>query len=457
MGELNLKNISVLVVEDDPISRMSLVNALQTKNINVTSCSSSIQAKKIIQQERMDLAFIDLNLEDDLAGLGLIELCNARMIYVVVVSGVEEDHIIDKSYDYGCKDFLLKPFSPDSLNLVLKRYTYSLESKFVEKIIFEQFITNDKLFLSKIKSVINSSLSGGTILIQGETGTGKTKLAKLIHKITLGDAAPFVHLNCSELSENLQESELFGHIKGAFSGATSNKWGKLKLADGGTLFLDELGSMPTSLQQKLLNAIEEKSFFPVGSDQIVYSNFKIISATSDNLQLNIKEGIFREDLYYRLEGHNFILAPLRERKKDLRYLVKHFLSTGMRRVTISEDVSQAFENYRWPGNIRELKKLISILQMSHTGKVTIDDLPIHILNTGKTDDFMTDGLNQKALDLISEIGLKKYLKQVENEIVQHCLKKNNFMVRKTISELKLSNNSYYKISSNKVENEARNE
>jgi transcriptional regulator with PAS, ATPase and Fis domain len=266
-------------------------------------------------------------------------------------------------------------------------------------------------------------------------------LAKFIHELSSnGSKQPFIHLNCSEISESLLESELFGHEKGAFTGAIKNKKGMLELADGGILFLDEIATMPMTLQKKLLKAIEEKAFYPVGSEALVTSRFRLISATCENLQDKILKGEFRSDLYFRIEGFNVHLKALRERTDDLADLVKSFQKKSERRFIFEPEAKEMFRTYAWPGNIRELAKVMDILQLKENGKVTTLDLKKLFAETKQV-----EALN---IDEVKEMGLNSYVEKMEMAIVSATLKKNKDKVRKTLTDLKLSNNAFYRILEN---------
>lgn len=280
------------------------------------------------------------------------------------------------------------------------------------------------------------------LLITGESGVGKTYLAKFIHSLT-NERAPFIHLNCAEISESLIESELFGHKKGAFTGAHQDKLGLLELAHGGILFLDEIATLPMNLQSKLLKAIEEKSFFPLGSEKSVYSDFRLISATCENLRQKIERAQFRLDLFYRLEGFNVELKPLRKRKNDLWSLVDFFLQKGERKIVFEKEAKERMEVYAWPGNLRELERVVEILQAKAAGVVKLSDLEKQLVSIEPKISAV-----EYRDEIITSIGLKAYLEKIEIEIVLSTLAKNNDHVRKTLSDLKLSNNAYYRILEN---------
>jgi len=267
-------------------------------------------------------------------------------------------------------------------------------------------------------------------------------LAKLIHELS-GDHLPFVEINCSEFSESLLESELFGHEKGAFTGALRNKKGLLELANGGILFLDEVATMSSGLQKKLLKAIEEKEFYSVGSERKIKSNFRLISATCENLAEKITNGDFRQDMYFRIKGFQINLLPLRERQSDIEPLLKHFIKTADRKIVFTEEALNLLTNYNWPGNIRELQKLVTILSLNNKGIIEAKDL-----NSMLIFEATVDQAHKINLEEIKKWGLNSFIEKMEMEIFEIVSKENNEKVRKTLSDLKISNNAYYRILNN---------
>ena len=433
------KKLNILLVEDDLLSRLSLKSRLENHAV-VVEAVTSLEAISFAEALDFDLAFVDLDLEAELVGLNVVRALKNKNIHTIVLSGREDDSVIEEAYTLGCHDFLSKPFTKGSIEAVLNKFK---NSKFnLTKRLQEILLTDDESLSSQIKIIEQALYGDHPILITGETGTGKTFLAKFIHELA-GEKTPFVHLNCSEVSESLIESELFGHEKGSFTGALKVKKGLLELADGGILFLDEVATLTLPVQKKLLKAIEEKTFYPVGSEKSVTSNFRLVSATCENLKAKVKNGEFREDFLYRLEGFNVYLKSLRERQGDLNNLINFFLKKNKRRIVLTAETRQELLSYNWPGNIRELQKVIEILRSSEKGIIEKSDLA-EILRKSEV------AKEIEAIDFskVKNMGLSAYLEMIESHILEQVLNENNDKVRKTMADLKLSNNAFYRIVTN---------
>ena len=449
---MSKKILNFLVLEDDDLARLNLVTLLKDHGL-VREATNSKDAINLLNSEKFDIAWIDLDLEEDLIGLSVIPIATRNRAYSVVLSGREEDEYIEEAYEKGCEDYLSKPFDKESLNLVLRKYKLLKNENKLRNFFSKKYVTQNEEFISELQILKEVVASDRPVFIKGPTGTGKTLISKLIHELLFDNMDKFIHLNCSEIPENLLESELFGYKKGAFSGADKDKKGKLELADGGSLFLDEIATMPMLLQKKLLKAIDEKTFYPLGSEKEVKSNFRLMSATCENLEGMVKDGLFREDLYYRIEGFNITLPALNERRGDLPLLLKHFLGKGKRRVVLSKDVKEVLENYEWPGNIRELRKVIEVLQAKSHGVINLSDLPGHIHSIDKTEQShitqvqrKREGvLTQEQLEFIRHNGLKVFIDKVEEDSVRTLFKENDDKVRQTLGILKVSNSSFYRI------------
>lgn len=447
---MNSKALSLLIIEDDLLSRIGLAGRLKNYG-HVAQASSEKEAILLMELDSYDLAFVDLDLERELAGLQLISLLKARGTYVVVLSGREEDKVISAAYEQGAGDFLSKPFTKESIELIIKKFNLLKNNNSNLLRLQQFFMTQNYEVIEQLKIIEQAVSSALPVLITGETGTGKTMLAKYIHELDDSEK-PFIHLNCSEISESLIESELFGHEKGSFTGAHKTKKGLLELANGGTLFLDEIATLSLNVQKKLLKAIEEKVFYPVGSEKTVCSSFRLISATCEDLKLKQSRGEFRQDFLFRIEGHNIQLRSLRNRREDIIPIAQIFLKKGPRKIVLSEAVKQQFLNYEWPGNIRELERTIEVLRNRSNGIIQLQDL------AGLLSSSCQQIANELSIDLqaVKSMGLNAYIEMIEAKITEKILKENNDKVRKTMADLKLSNNSFYRIITNLKAQELKN-
>lgn len=458
-------NLQILIVEDDELQQLTLNQQLKKSGITTLAASREQAFEAMKKNPSFDLVFLDLDLLDgDLQGLTLIEPALALGAYVVILSGREDDEHIIEAYEKGCHDYLTKPFNKKAIELVLKKYS-SLKSKgSLRDFLARDYITRDQKLIQSLDIINEIVISEEPVMLTGPTGTGKSYLAKLIHGLLGKKDENFIELNCSEIPENLLESELFGYEKGAFSGAEGSKKGKLLLADGGTLFLDEVATMPESLQKKLLKAIEEKRFYPLGSEKPVQSNFRLISATCEDLKQLVKDGNFREDLFFRIDGFNINIPALKDRREDVDFLLKHFVRNAHRKIVFANSAKEVLRNYIWPGNVRELKKLVERLSLKSKGVIEDIDLPNHVLlnnhpcgespvKTQKDQDTSSingEAANEMALSesqlaFVEKNGLRAFLQQIENKMVKHFYVRNNEKVRQTLGQLKISNSSFYKI------------
>lgn len=446
------KFTNILIIEDDQLTRLSLNSMLKSYG-TVSEASTFEDALSKLETNSYDIVFIDLDLEHELQGLKLIKKACAKNSYVIVLSGREEEQYIEDAYLEGCHDYLCKPFKKSSLEFILKKFKSLSCEENLREFFSKHYITQDEVLLDDLAIINEIIVSDRPVLFQGPTGTGKTLLAKLIHGLIFTDDESFIHLNCSEVPENLLESELFGYEKGAFSGAEKRKKGKIELAHNGTLFLDEIGTMPLATQKKLLKVLEDKTFYPLGSEVEVQSNFRLMSATCDNLKTAIAEKSFREDFYYRIEGFNIFLRGLSERKGDIFLLIHHFIKKGQRRIILSKEVKDILYNYNWPGNVRELERLIDVLRVKSTGIIKKDDLSKELLS--KCNDEILNEENSNSNEEVSfleefikfarENGLKKLVEKIEREVVEAVYLDNGKKVRKTLDDLQISNSAFYRI------------
>ncbi len=363
----------VLIIDDEPNIRRTTQVVLQTMLFETAQAADSAEAKKLLETETFDAALLDLRLGKE-NGLEVLQELNKIQpdLAVVVFTAHASVETAVEAMKLGAKDYVQKPFTPDELRQVfyriqkmrkLERRVSELEHHIEQEnpgIEQETKDTNVRRIYDLADKV---AISPASVLILGESGTGKTELARRIHKNSDRKERPLVLVHCPSLSRELLESELFGHVKGAFTGAVSDTVGKVATADGGTLFLDEIGELPLELQSKLLRLIQEREYERVGDTKVRKANVRIIAATNRRLEESIKTGHFREDLYYRLNVMPLEMPPLRERPLDLEEIAKRLLQFFSRQMKkkikgFSPEVLQAMKSYSWPGNIRELRNAI---------------------------------------------------------------------------------------------------
>ncbi len=359
----------ILIIDDDR-ELLTLMKAKLSKNKNykILTESSPLEALNTVSTEKIDLAIIDKNMPQ-LDGIEVLRhiKSHGENIQVIMMTGFGSIEDAVEAMRLGAYHYITKPINYDELELVIKQ---ALEHKDLKEenirlrqAIQEDIITENPLMKSIIEKARKIAPFDTNVLITGESGTGKEVLAKFIHKNSKRADKPFIAVNCGAIPADLLESELFGYKKGAFTGAISDKKGIVQQAEGGTLFLDEIGELPLNLQVKLLRLIQNKEFIPVGDTNPKKVDIRIISATNRDLHELMKEGKFREDLFYRINTIHFQLPPLRERKEDIIPLAKFFikkvsLKYGIPEKKFSKNVINQLLSYSWPGNIRELEGVI---------------------------------------------------------------------------------------------------
>jgi NtrC-family two-component system response regulator AlgB len=383
--------MKILLIDDEASLRRTLRITLETLGHHVTEARDGRGALEVLAHRSFDLAFLDLRLAGE-QGLELLPkvLGLAPGLPVVIITAYATIATTVEAIRRGAFDYLPKPFTPDQLRLVLERaarerrlqsHMADLESQ-VQSIVPEADLqTEEPAMRQALDLALRAAASDATILLRGESGTGKGVLARTIHAHSRRADAPFVTLHCPSLSAELLESELFGHVRGAFTGAVEDTVGKVAVAEGGTLFLDEVGDLPPALQPKLLRLLQEKRYERVGETQTRASDVRILAATNHDLEADTAAGKFREDLLYRLNVIEVTLPPLRQRRRDLLPLAKHLLAFFARQAGKSpsgftEEARAALLRYPWPGNVRELRNAIERGVILASGPlVGLADLP----------------------------------------------------------------------------------
>ncbi len=376
-----MRPLIIMVVEDNDAMRLGMVESLRRENYLVHEFSSGREALVRLNEIRPQLIITDLKMEpiDGLMLLRQVKSLNPT-IEVIMISAYGTIDIAVQAMQDGAADFLTKPFSPEELRVRVKKVVEKISEREKRELLEEENQILQEMINTPYEEIIGQSpemkkvfsiiervaKQDSTVLIEGESGTGKELVARAIHRQSHRADKPFIKVNCGALNENLLESELFGHEKGAFTGAIRQKRGRFELANGGTLFLDEIGDISPTMQVKLLRVIQEQEFERVGGEQTIKVDVRIISATNKNLAELIKKGLFREDLYYRLSVIPIQLPSLRERKSDIPLLANFFLQKILKnkpglKKTIPSESMQLFMDYSWPGNIRELENLVERL------------------------------------------------------------------------------------------------
>lgn len=402
---------------------------MEQEGYAAVSASSAQEALSMLQLQSYDLVITDLRMPD-VSGIALLKQIRSQypetLIIILTAFGSVETAV--EAMKAGAYDYLTKPVHPDEMSLVVRRALEHfrlvkevrvLRASLNEKYGFDTILGHSGALLQVLDTAARAARTQSTVLIRGETGTGKELLAKAIHFNSGRKNKPLITINCAAIPKELLESELFGHRKGAFTGALADKRGKVEMADGGTLFLDEIGEMPLELQAKLLRLIQEGEIEKIGSEAVSKVDVRIIAATHRDLQAMIEDGIFREDLYYRLAVIPLTLPPLRERPEDVPELVQHFFRQSKQKneraeLTISSALIPYFSHYRWPGNVRELENAVErVVVLARGDQVTLEDLPA-VLRREREE---TEGI---------EIGLPPQgisLEAIEKELILKALDK----------------------------------
>lgn len=380
----------ILVADDDAVIRKGLQRILSAEGYEVETVSNGRAALTRLEQERFRLLVTDLKMPG-MSGLEVLEeirTCQPELPVVLITGYAAIDNAVEAMKN-GATDYLAKPFSNEEIISKVKNAIKSravliddivLRREMSETQGFDRLIGNSREMKQLYQRIMQVAPTDSTILINGESGTGKELVARAIHAHSPRRSQPFVAIDCTSLAESLLESELFGHVKGSFTGATQTKRGLFEVAEGGTLFLDEVGNISLTTQAKLLRVLQERVVTPIGSTKPLPINIRLVAATNVKLQEMIKEGTFREDLFFRLNIIPIDLPPLRERKGDLMLLAGQFLKrfaeeNGKEIRGFSPDVIDQLEHYNFPGNVRELENLIErAVVLSHTDLLQRQDL-----------------------------------------------------------------------------------
>ncbi|WP_300463299.1 sigma-54 dependent transcriptional regulator [Desulfobacula sp.] len=387
-----MEQARILVVDDELVIRESLAGWLKRDGHQVSTVESGEGALAILKQQSFDILLLDIQLEG-ISGLDVLsrvkeEYDDIDVIMITAFGSIPSAVQAMKSHAF---DYILKPFDPDELGVLIeklidhraqKKENVFLKEEYENRTRFESMIGQSKPMQEIFSLIQDIREVTSSVLITGETGSGKGLAAKAIHSNSRARNGPFVSVNCGAIPRHIMESELFGHRKGAFTDARETRKGRLEMAGGGTLFLDEIGEISMRMQIDLLQVLEDKIFYRVGGTQPITADFRVIAATNADLEQAIRNRTFREDLFYRLNVISFTMPTLRERKEDIPLLAQHFLTQFTQEVNrgverISRDAMDELMLYEWPGNVRELSNAIErAVVVCKTGTITPHDLPI---------------------------------------------------------------------------------
>lgn len=422
----------ILIVEDEELMRELLTKILADENYRIYQASSGEEALKLLQDQAFDLVLTDLRLKG-MHGLQLLTEVRTLdpEIVVIVMTAYASVETAVEAMRKGAYDYITKPFINEEIRVMLRRALNQrhlsrenrhLKRELRERYRFENIVGNSEAMGKVYRLIEKMAAISSNVLIVGETGTGKELVARAIHYNSERSDRSFVAVNCGALTESLLESELFGHVKGAFTGAIANHEGFFRKADKGTLFLDELSEVSHGLQVKLLRAIQEREVMPVGGREPLKFDVRLIAATNKNLEDEVRKGTFREDLFYRINVITIPLPPLRNRKEDVPLLVNHFLQKYAQRLgkpsmKISREAMQVLVNYDWPGNVRELENMIErAVALSEEDIIETTDLPEKLTQVKiairDLDEY------EMTLDALEEQHIRKVLSNVGGDKVK---------------------------------------
>ena len=414
------QGVSILVVDDEFSVRDSLYNWFKNEGYRVDTAENGMEALRKLQEGPWDIALVDIKMPG-MDGMELqrhIKKIDSTIILIIITAYATVDTAVEAMKE-GAYDYLSKPIDPDKLSILIRNAVnqrrliaenIQLKQK-VEELSLQNEIVGDSPQIKKILEMIDTvAKTDATVMIRGESGTGKELVAQAIHGKSNRRYFPIISINCGAFPEGLLESELFGHEKGAFTGAQYKRKGKLEMANGGTLFFDEIGNITVKMQMDLLRVIETKQFTPLGSNKVVNVDFRIIAATNSDLEKKVAEKDFREDLYYRLNVFSIQIPPLRERPADIPLIARYFLEKYARSMSkdvtdISPEAMNILLQYDWPGNIRELRNTIerALVVVGEREQIEPDDLNLLFLSKANP--------SGDSLEEIEKVHVQRILEQ----------------------------------------------
>ena len=440
---------SILVVDDEPNYLVVLSELLRDEGFEVFTAPGGVEGLKLVQEVDLDLVITDMQMPemDGLQFLDKIKEKNSHLPVIMITAFSEVEKAV-AAMQAGAFNYLAKPFSNAELlvniNKAVQHYALIRENSRLRKEMltrtgFSGMVGKNKHMLQVYEVIEKVAPTPSSVLISGESGTGKELVAKAIHFNSPRAAKPFITVNCAALAENLLESELFGHEKGAFTGAVAMRKGRFEMADGGTLFLDEIGEIPLALQAKLLRAIQEKQFERVGGSKTLSVDVRIVSATNRELKDEVKKGNFREDLYYRLNVIHLVLPALRERQDDIPLLVDYFVKTiagrlGKSTLDIDKEAMRLLVSLPWEGNVRELENTIERAAiLCDNNMITSDDVQPESLPPAE-EQVWSQALDMEQL-IPANAGLNDVLYAIEEKMLYQALEGNDYVQARAAEKL----------------------
>lgn len=450
-----MRKFHLLCVDDEPgMLEVCQDTLLRLSDVEVSTAANPIEALKLLAERDFDLVVTDIQMPG-MSGIEMLRKIREAHgdLPVVIMTGFPSVETAVSAVRLGAVDYVTKPFHPDDLTETVRRLLQvkrlSEENRLLKRRLEGRQITGEMLGVSPamlqvfdtIQRIANSDVD---VLIQGETGSGKELVARAIHRHSQRLEAPFVPVNCGAIPENLLEAEFFGYEKGAFTGASARSLGLLEYANGGTLFLDEIIEMPLQMQAKLLRALQERRLRRLGGKDEIPFSVRVISATARDLSAAVKDNVFREDLFYRLNVVTIWIPPLRDRPEDIELLTEHFIERFAHEANkniggIAATAMQALSNYKWPGNVRELQNVLRrAIALTRSEVIQIDDLPTHVADERATPlpaDF-TGSYNQMR---------EQTLERFERDFVQNLLSKHHGDVTAAAHAAGLPRGSLYRL------------
>lgn len=450
-----MEKTRILIIDDDEIIRKSCEKVLAPEGYLTVTAETGKDGLKLLSKKNFDLVLTDLRMPD-MNGIDVLKKIKEVWpdIEVIVITGYGTIKSAIDAIRYGAYDYVEKPFAPEELlnvvrrslerrNLMIENTRLKQEVKALYRI--ENIVGTSKAIQRVFNLIATVAPTEGTVLITGESGTGKELVARAIHYNSPRREGPFIVVDCGTIPDNLMEAELFGYIKGAFTGATETHRGLIEIATKGTLFFDEIGNLSPGLQAKLLRLIQEKEFRPIGGRELIKADIRIIAATNKDLLLLVKEGAFREDLFYRLNVFPIHIPPLRERKEDISALANHFLrkyskDSGKNISYISAEAMKELFLYDWPGNVRELENVIHRAVILCRG----DTLRPEDIVITKTNDVMIPK-NLKELKEIKRRLKARSIEGIERSFILDALSRNNWNISKAAEEVGMQRTNFHSL------------